>query len=430
MSTHHLVKKAATSAFIVAYTVIAPTVGWLNDRTDRRKLMAFGVALWSLSTVAAAFARSFDQMLWARALLGIGEASYGVVAPTLLADFFEPKRRGKVMGIFYLALPVGTAIGYALGGLMESLGTNHAPAIQQTAQSLGLGSIADNFLGWRLAFWVVGLPGVLFAILGLLIPEPGRGGASTKPRVADYLSLMKTPSYLFNTAGMAAVTFTTGALGAWFPSYFEYVHNTKPEQKLLLGIALAVAGLLGVLLGMWGPDRLQRRTKRAYMLWAGVAVMIAVPFGAIGLIAKNSFVSLGLLTVASILMASCLGPCNTVTANVVPAARRGVGYAVSIFLLHLFGDIPSPFVIGKVADWLGEEPGTSSFLGKFFSSINAIPVFDGKHMTNLTAGMFLIVPVMLIGSVCFLIGSRFLPADQDRAQQAGEEDGDDTITIH
>ena len=224
-----------TSAFIVAYTLIVPVVGWLNDRSDRRRLMAFGVTLWSLATVAAAFARTFDQMLWARAILGVGEASYGVVAPTLLADFFEPRRRGKVMSVFYLALPVGTAIGYGLGGLMEALGTRRAPEIQQFLGSAGLGAIAPSFVGWRLAFWVVGMPGLLIAVAGLLIREPGRGGSTKKPELVDYLSLFRTPSYLFNTAGMAAVTFTTGALAAWFPSYFEYVHHTRPEQKVWLG---------------------------------------------------------------------------------------------------------------------------------------------------------------------------------------------------
>jgi MFS family permease len=419
-----------TSAFIVAYTVMAPGVGWLNDRSDRRKLMAFGVTLWSLATVAAAFARSFDQMLWARAILGVGEASYGVVAPTLLADFFDPRRRGKIMSLFYLALPVGTAIGYGLGGKMEAFGTRHAAEIAQFLNSAGLGGISASFAGWRLAFWVVGLPGLVIASLGLLIHEPGRGGTKVRPRLSDYFSLLRTPSYLFNTAGLAAVTFTTGAFGAWFPSYFEYVHLTKPAQKVELGIALAVAGILGVLIGMWGPDRLQQTTRRAYMIWSGVAVMFAVPIGAAGLLAGNKSVSLGLLAVASVLMSSCLGPSITVTANVVPAARRGVGYALSIFLLHLFGDIPSPFVIGQIADWLGEGPGATGPVGRFFTSINAGPVWDGKHMTNVTAGMLVIVPVLLIGSVCFLIGSRFLPRDQDRAQQEGHGAADHAERFH
>jgi MFS family permease len=354
-----------SSSFMVVYTLVAPFVGWLNDRVDRRRLLAFGVGLWSVATVGTAFARSFNEMFWARAFLGIGEASYGVVAPTLLAEFFDIKRRGRVMALFYLALPVGTAIGYGVGGKMEELAGVHAQSIQSTAASLGLGGIARSFEGWRLAFWVVGIPGLILALLGLALREPGRK-ARKRPTLREYLEVLKTPSYVYNTAGLAAITFTTGAFGIWFPTYFEQVHHTKHSDKIYLGLALAGAGLVGVLLSMWLPDLLLKRTRRAYMLWAGTAVFLAVPIGAAGLLSSNTFVSLGLLTLASIFMASCLGPCTTVTANVVPANRRGVGFALSIFLLHLFGDIPSPPLVGWVADKLGSEAGRASATGRVF----------------------------------------------------------------
>lgn len=446
-----------SASFMVVYTLVSPLMGWLGDRQDRRRLLAFGVGLWSVATVATAFAASFNQMFWARAFLGVGEASYGVVAPTLLADFFAPDRRGKVMGVFYLALPVGTAIGYGVGGLMEGLATDHAGQIRAAAAAVGLGSIADNFVGWRAAFWVVGLPGLVLAALGLLMRDPPRGASDAahraardpeadirattalgddaaqavpsvraadpadrpRPGLAGYLSLLRTPSYLLNTAGMAAVTFTTGAFGNWFPTYFEQVHRTAPRDKIWLGLALAGAGLFGVLLGMWLPERWRRRNRRAYLLWAALAVLLAVPIGGIGLLAPDRFTSLGLLTLASVLMASCLGPCNTVTANVVPGPQRAVGYALSIFLLHLFGDIPSPPLIGWFADRLGTDAGRASALGRLFEGLGAVPVSDGRHLANITAGMLLIVPVLLIGSLCFLIGSRFLPADEDRAAAHG-----------
>ncbi|GIW89497.1 MAG: MFS transporter [Isosphaeraceae bacterium] len=446
-----------SASFMVVYTLVSPIMGWLGDRQDRRRLLAFGVGLWSLATVATAFAATFNQMFLARAFLGIGEASYGVVAPTLLADFFAPDRRGKVMGIFYLALPVGTAVGYGVGGLMEGLATDHADAIRSTATALGLGAIAEQFVGWRAAFWVVGLPGLILAALGLMMRDPPRGASDTRLEPADtpqadiqattasgddaaqavtavrgsdptarpqsglagYLSLLRTPSYLLNTAGMAAVTFTTGAFGNWFPTYFEQVHRTAPRDKVWLGLALAGAGLVGVLIGMWLPEWWRRRNRRAYLLWAALAVLCAVPIGALGLLAPDTYVSLGLLTVASVLMASCLGPCNTVTANVVPGPQRAVGYAVSIFLLHLFGDIPSPPLIGWFADRLGTEAGRASPLGRFFEGLGALPVSDGHHLANITAGMLLIVPVLLIGSLCFLLGSKFLPRDEDRAQAYG-----------
>jgi MFS family permease len=348
------------SSFIIVYTIVSPLVGILGDRLDRRKILAFGVGLWSVATVGTAYAHSFQQMFLARAFLGIGES----------------------------------------------------------------------------AFWVVGLPGLFLAAAGLMMREPGRGASDGKssakaapPGLTDYLKLFTIPSYLLNTAGMAAVTFTTGAFGMWIPSYFEYVHHTKPETKAYLGIALAVGGLAGVLIGMWLPDRLYKITRRAYLLWAGFAVLLAIPFGAMGLLATGSLGwSLGLLTFASVLMSSCLGPCNTVTANVVPGSRRAMGYAVSIFLLHLFGDIPSPTLIGYVADRLGQPGAGSTPFGKFFEDLGAVPVPGGHAPTNITAGMLLIVPVLFLGSLCFFLGSRTLPRDQELARSAGEDDG--AVLLH
>jgi MFS family permease len=479
------------SAFIVVYTIASPIVGWMGDRFSRRKILAFGVGLWSVATVGTAFAANFNQMFLARALLGVGEASYGVVAPTLLADLFPPRFRGKVMGLFYLALPIGTAIGYATGGLVQKLATQHAPAITDWMQRVGLGALAPYVVGWRAAFWVVGLPGLVLALGGLLIRDPGRGaseraskpiipadpefrpieasapsapagGAAAeplgragakahepdRPSARDYLQILRTPSYLFNTAGMAAVTFTIGAYGHWMPSYFSFVHGTKPEFQLPIGLALAVAGLLGVLLGMWLPDRLLQVTRRAYLVWPALAILAAIPFGAAGLLAPDKWISLGLLFVASVLLTSCLGPCNTVTANVVPANRRAVGYALSIFLLHLLGDIPSPPLIGTLSTQLATPAARSAPIGRFFETIGARPNDPHAHLgaegepipdagahealgpSNLTAGMLVIIPILALGSLCFFLGSRTLPRDQDRARAAGAGHDDHAIHLH
>jgi MFS transporter, Spinster family, sphingosine-1-phosphate transporter len=444
------------TSFMVVYTVVSPLVGWMGDRYSRRKILAFGVGLWSVATVGTAFAAGFNQMFLARALLGVGEASYGVIAPTLLADLFPLAARGRVMGLFYLALPVGTAIGYGVGGKVQALATDHADDIRRLAEGLGVAWLAPHLVGWRAAFWVVGLPGLLLALAGLFIHDPGRGasegrkamaGKADRPSLSDYLLLLRTPSFLLNTAGMAAVTFTIGAYGHWMPTYYQLVHNTKPEENLTIGAALAGAGILGVLIGMWLPDRLLRVTRRAYLLWAAVAVLAAIPFGAAGLLATDRTTSLALMFAASVLLTSCLGPCNTITANVVPANRRAVGYALSIFLLHLFGDIPSPPLIGEVADRLATPAARSTEFVQLFERIGARPIDPAPHVAaagpiagdpahaptgpvNLTAGMLLIIPVLVLGSLCFLLGSRTLPRDQDRAKAAGAGVEDDGVLIH
>ncbi len=389
-----------SASFMIVYTLISPLVGWLGDRYHRRGLLSFGVGLWSVATVGTAFSTGFASMFFWRALLGVGEASYGVIAPALLADLFEPKHRGRVMGLYFLALPLGGALGYGIGGWV--------------AQAWH----------WRAAFWVVGLPGLAAAVAGLLIHDPGRGASEgtgttdppNRPRFRDYLSLFHNPTFLYNTAGMAAVTFATGAYAVWGATFYQRVHRmTSAQAGSWIGGLTAVAGLLGILVGTALADFLLRYTRRAYLLMAFAAVLISVPFGSLGLLDPHRASSLGLLFVGMVMLAAVLGPCNTVTANVVPANQRAAGYALSIFLIHLFGDIPSPILIGAVSDFCGRASIDHSPLGHLFHVIGANPVGS----TNLTMGMLSVVPILAVGAVFFLVGSRHLAEDQDRARSRG-----------
>ena len=235
--------------------------------------------MWSLATVGAAFSADFYHMFFWRALLGIGEASYGVIAPALLADLFPVSERGRAMGVYYLALPVGTALGFVLGG-----------------------TIADA-LGWRAVFLVVGLPGLLAAFAALVMSDPGRGasevaGAKVKtarPGMGDYLELFKTKTFVFNTLGMAAVTFATGAYAAWGSTFYQRIHGlSATEAGQRIGLLLVGAGLIGIVLGMFVPDILNKLTKRAYLLLAAVAVLCAIPLGVFGILDHNTELVAGL----------------------------------------------------------------------------------------------------------------------------------------
>ncbi len=393
-----------SASFMIVYTIVSPLVGWLGDRYSRRILLCFGVGLWSLATVGTAFSQDFNHMFFWRALLGVGEASYGVIAPTLLADLFEPKHRGRAMGLYFLALPLGGALGYGIGG-----------------------SVADAW-GWRASFWVVGLPGILAAFAALMILDPGRGaseghhaGKADRPRMKEYLALFRTPTFLLNTAGMAAVTFATGAYAAWGSTFYQTVRGmTSAQAGLWIGGLTAGAGLLGIALGTWFADFLAKFTRRAYLLMASAAVVAAVPLGTLAILEPNRTTSLVLLFFAMVFLASVLGPCNTVTANVVPANQRAAGYALSIFLIHLFGDISSPILIGFLSDIFGKASVAASPLGQILAALGAEPV--GK--TNLTVAMLAVVPILALGFVFFLLGSRHLPEDQDHARKQGgvEED--------
>jgi MFS family permease len=399
------------AAFMIIYTIISPAMGWMGDRFNRKLLLAGGVFLWSLATVGTAFSSNYSHMFFWRALLGVGEASYGVIAPALLSDLFAMKERGRAMGVYYLALPFGTALGYLLGGW-----------------------IADH-LGWQAVFFVVGLPGVFAAAAGLVMSDPGRGASeggtasrgSARPSLHDYLELFRTPTFLYNTAGMAAVTFATGAYAAWGSTFYQRVHGlSATDAGKWIGLLLVVAGLTGIVLGMFLPDLLLRFTKRAYLLLAALAVLGAIPLGAFGILDPEYRSSLAFLFVASVLMSMVLGPCNTVTSFVVPANRRAAGYALFIFLIHLFGDISSPIILGWISDFFGKPSMTDSSIGKFFASIGAPPV-EG---TNLTVAMLAVVPVLAMGFAFFLIGSGYLARDQERARGAGGIESEDLAAFH
>ena len=399
------------ASFMIVYTIVSPLMGWMGDRYNRKVLLASGVGLWSLATVGSAFSLDYYHMFFWRALLGIGEASYGVIAPTLLADLFPVKERGRAMGVYYLALPVGTALGYMLGGTIT------------------------DWLGWRAVFLVVGLPGLVAAFAGLVVKDPGRGALdgggsgekSGRPGLKDYAELFRTRTFLYNTAGMAAVTFATGAYGAWGLLFYQRVHGLTAHQAgNTIGSLLVVASLVGIALGTFVADLVYKKTKKAYLLVAAFAVVCAIPLGATGILDPDYKSSLVYLFGASLLMSMVLGPCNTITANVIPANRRATAYAAFIFLIHLFGDISSLILLGWISDLFGKAAVINSPIGRLADSIGAHP----KDGTNLTLAMLCVVPILAIAFVLFLIGSRYLPADQDKIRAAGEGDGGGSGSFH
>ncbi|MHC5542574.1 MFS transporter, partial [Singulisphaera rosea] len=287
---------------------------------------------------------------------------------------------------------------------------------------------------WRAAFLVVGLPGLFVALAGLLIHDPGRGASEgkagelvEKPRIRDYLKLFRTRSFLYNTAGLAAVTYATGGYAVFGSEFYQTVRGMSPKDAgLKIGALTALAGLLGIVIGTGFADFLLRFTRRAYLLMASLVVLASVPFGVLGILSPDQTTSLAYLFGAMVLLAMVLGPCNTVTANVVPSNQRAAGYAVSIFLLHLLGDISSPIAIGAISEWFGRANIAASPVGQAFASIGAGTTGD----SNLTVGMLSVAPVLLIGFVFFLLGSRHLPEDQDRATASGGPPSSDAFVRH
>lgn len=324
------------TAFILVYALVAPLPGWLGDRVARLRLAAVGVAIWSAATLGTGWASTFVALLVLRAILGVGEASYSVVTPSLLADLYPPDRRGRVLALFYAAIPVGSALGFALGGWM---GTHY---------------------GWRSAFYLAGAPGLLLAGALLLLPEPKRGAHETAtPATALTLgatlrALRARPAYLLNTASQALYTFAIGGLAVWMPTYFVRARGIPLEQAtLVFGALLAFAGLSGTLLGGSLGDKWGARFPTAYFTLSGGALLLSAPFTLLAILAPQPIIFWPSMFATLFLLFINTGPLNAAMTNTLPADLRARGFALYTMAIHVLGDGPSPWLIGVASDRMG-----------------------------------------------------------------------------
>jgi MFS family permease len=321
------------TAFLVAYFITSPIFGALGDRLSRTRLMAVGVSAWSVATAATGIMRNFGQLMIARSCVGVGEAAYATISPALLSDYFPRSQRGRAFAIFYVAIPVGAAVGYLLGGLIEPR------------------------FGWRAAFYIVGLPGILMALLALTIFDPPRGAmdeadAAPPQPVGDTLrAFARNFAYSGTVLGYAAYTFALGGLAYWMPGYLEKVRGVDLSQaNYIVGAVTVLAGLGGTFVGGYLGDLLSQRMKNGQLWICGLSSLIAVVPTVLALTVASSPAYIAWLFVAEFFLFLSTGPVNVVIVSVVPIAARAMAMAVSIFAIHLLGDAISPPIIGLLAD--------------------------------------------------------------------------------
>jgi MFS transporter, Spinster family, sphingosine-1-phosphate transporter len=322
------------SAFMWVYLTTAPVFGLLGDRGGRPRLLGIGVGLWSAATALSGLVRGYGELVIGRALVGVGEASYGAVAPAMLSDAYPTARRGRALALFSMAIPVGSALGYLLGGLLE------------------------RSFGWRAAFFAVGAPGLVLAYFVSRLPEPAREGvcriAPEGSRRAQYAALFRTPSYVVNCLTMTAMTFAVGGLAAWVPTYLVRIRGMGlAEANLIFGLLTLVSGIGGTFLGGWLGDRLQARYPAAYFLVSGVGLLLSVPCAAAVILLESRTAVLAAIFLAEVGIFLNTGPLNAVIANVSRSEVRATAYAANIFIIHALGDAISPAIIGYASDRVG-----------------------------------------------------------------------------
>jgi len=329
------------SAFILSYSFFSPLAGWLGDRWARLHLATAGVLVWSAATIASGLAPTYATLLAARTVIGVGEASYAIVTPSLLSDYYPPDRRTRVFAVFYAAIPVGTAVGYALGGTVGSA------------------------FGWRTAFFFAGIPGALLALSLLWLTEPARG-ASDVPGARPATPLALGPSlralvarrsYLYNTASQVLYTFAMGGLATWMPTYYVRERGLPLEHaSTTFGLLLLIAGFAGTVVGGRLTDRLAKRFRGAQFAISGLGLAGALFFTLGAVLASPPAIFWPCTFVTLFLLFLNIGPLNAAMANVLPSDLRARGFALSTMAMHLLGDAASPWLIGVASDYVGLTP--------------------------------------------------------------------------
>jgi MFS family permease len=338
------------SLFIIVYMIASPLGGWLGDNFPRRYLVGGSVLLWSIATVGSGLAKSYPQLLAARSVIGIGEAGYATVAPAIIADLFAREKRVSMLSIFYLAIPVGSALGYALGGY---IGEHHS---------------------WNAAFFVGGAPGILLGVAALFMPEPERGasedGPVAKVPVLEGIAALRTNAlFWFNTAGLTLMTFSIGGLAFWMPKYLIQSRGMADgEAGFWFGACTAVAGIIGTLAGGWLGDRADRWRPNGSMWVSGGGLLLAAPFMLLATLAPSAVSIFAAIFAAQFFVFLNQGPINSALVNAVSPGFRAFAMGLNVLIIHLLGDASSPTVIG----WLSEQSSLRTAI-----QVNAVPVVLG-----------------------------------------------------
>ena len=330
----------------------ALTTAWLGDHFRRKPLIIAGAVLWSVATLGTAWVHDYRTLFIRHALVGVGEATFGIFAPAVLADFYPERDRNRILSIFYLAIPVGAALGYLAGGELGTL------------------------WGWRRPFFLCAIPGLAIAALyGWVGREPERGASDhvrATAKRSTVLGLFKNPAFLTATFGLATLTFAMGGISAWMPTF---LHRSS---GLSVGDASLAVGAITVVDG-WVAQRWLRTNYRALYLLSFWSVALTLPCGVVVFFGPRAW-AIPALFVTEFFLFLNTGPLNAAIVNSVSAPVRATAISFNLFCIHFFGDSFSPQIIGAISD-----------------------------RSNLRIGLGVTLIFLVISSVILRMGARFAP---------------------
>ena len=355
---------ALGTAFFMVYMLAAPATGWLGDRFRRKPLIIFGATLWSLATLAAIWVHSYTTLYARQALVGVGEATFGIFAPAVLSDFYPERERNRILSVFYIAIPVGAALGYLAGGQIGS------------------------HLGWRAPFMICALPGFLAAALYAWIGREPERGSSDQLKVTaargTFFGLFTNPAFLTATLGLAMLTFAMGGISWWMPEFLRRNAGlSMGNASLTVGAITVIDGIAGTLIGGWIAQIWLRTNQRALYLVSFWSVVLTIPFGAMVFFGPKAWVVPSLFLAEFFLFLNT-GPINAAIVNSVSAPVRATAISINLFCIHFFGDTFSPQVIGAISD-----------------------------RSNLSIGLGATLVTLLVSATILAVGTRYAPILED-----------------
>ncbi|HEY0079935.1 MAG TPA: MFS transporter [Pyrinomonadaceae bacterium] len=421
------------AALLLSFTVLAPLFGRLGDRYPRAKLMASAAVIWSIATAVTGFVDRLPflpsslnlqlplvnatimlsgaalALCLVRAAVGVGESAYSTITPSLIADYFPPQRRATALGVFQAAIPMGFALGFVIGGVLA------------------------HFFGWRVAFMIVGVPGLITAAMVWRLKEPVRGATDEPHADADADAqtaleeiaespsetsralverqqgesswksawrILRTRDWLISTIGYTALTFALGAFATWATVLLVRDKGmSETSAAITLGVVVLLAGAAGTFGGGWLADRVAAKRQNAYFLVCAVSTLLGILPTIVGLVAVDARIFLPAIFISVTMLFISNAPFHAILLESVPTHVRAMAVALNIVVIHTFGDAISRAAVGLLSDSLK----TGGFR-TLAALANAVGIDASRQ--HLSTALLITPFALLVSTIFFFWGAR------------------------
>jgi len=332
-------------AFALFYTGLGIPIAMLADRFNRTWIMTAALTIWSAMTAASGLAANFWQLFVARLGVGVGEAGGVAPAYSLISDYFPPSQRARALSVYSFGIPIGSALGIVFGGIVATL------------------------VSWRMAFFLVGLAGILIApLFKMTVPEPARGAydpQQAKRSSPSLGSIFKTlgnkPSFWIVSIAASCSSMMGYGLFFWLPSFFvRSYHLSLLDASMFYGAVLLIGGLAGIWAGGWLGDRFGQARRTRYLTIPALAFIITVPFYLLAILSPSLQLTFIVLLVPTALGLVWLGPVISTIQHLVRPDMRATASAVFLFINNLLGIGLGTYAIGAISDALQSLYGDES----------------------------------------------------------------------